>query len=227
MEKKAETTNTFAAAFFKLQKELKPALKESENPGFKGSKYADLGSVWDAIREPLQNNQFAIIQRTDFDNDNMWLETTLVHAPSDGSIAGRYPLRPTKLDPQGYGSALTYARRYSITAMLGVIAEDDDGNAASAKPAPAAPKPTPVADAPKPQDEPEAPSTAQKQAAANWCYEAKDHVLSVETRNGLEAWVAKNAKTLDKAKPLAPNAHKALCDAIEKRQGDLHPMAAQ
>lgn len=220
-----QKATTFAAAFFNLQKELKPAIKESENPGFKGSKYADLGAVWDAIREPLQNNDFAIIQKTDFDNDNMWLETALLHAPSGEKMVGRYPLRPTKTDPQGYGSALTYARRYSITALLGVIAEDDDGNAASVKPAPA--KPAQASEQPKAAPVPQEVTTERKQSAANWCFEAKEHVLSLANGAALETWATRNARAMDAAHPLAPNAHKQLCDAIEQQRNKFQPLAAE
>lgn len=124
---------TFAEAFVKLQADIKPALKDATNPAFR-SKYADLGAVWEAVKEPLHANGFAIIQSPDFDGEQMWLSTTIMHVSGE-SRSGRYPLRPMKPDPQGYGSAMTYARRYSISAMLGVISEeDDDGNKASERP---------------------------------------------------------------------------------------------
>jgi len=70
-------------------------------------------------------------------------------------------------------------------------------------------------------------TTERRQAAANWCFEARAHVLSLESRLGLDTWTARNAKNMANAQPLAPNAHKALCDAISKRQGELQPMAAE
>lgn len=120
-----------ATAMAKAQSQIKTALKDSKNPHFKSS-YADLTSVWDACREALTKNGFSVIQRTDFDaNGEVWLETMLLHASGE-HIASRYPLRPAKQDPQGYGSAITYARRYCLAAIVGVVAdEDDDGNAAS------------------------------------------------------------------------------------------------
>lgn len=122
--------DTFASAFIKLQAAIKPAIKDASNPAFK-SKYADLGAVWDAVREPLTQHGFAIIQPTNFDERDMWLETIILHESGE-KITGRYPLRPVKQDPQGYGSAITYAKRYALCAMLGVVADiDDDGNAAS------------------------------------------------------------------------------------------------
>lgn len=125
-----EPAKTFAEAFIALQAKIKNAVKDSTNPAFK-SRYADLSAVWDAIKGPLHDNGFAVVQSPDFDSSEMWLKTTILHVSGE-KIEGRYPLRPVKHDPQGYGSALTYARRYSISAMLGVIADDDDdGNAAS------------------------------------------------------------------------------------------------
>jgi len=126
-------TTKFATAFAKLQGEIKPALKDATNPHFR-SKYADLSAVWEAVRAPMAKHGFGIIQSPQYEGDNIYLETTLLH-DSGEFLTSKYPLKPSKPDPQGYGSALTYARRYSIAAMLGVVAdEDDDGNAASAKP---------------------------------------------------------------------------------------------
>ena len=120
-----------ATAMAKAQAEIKAALKDSKNPHFKSS-YADLTSVWDACRSALTKNGLSVIQIPNFDGDEVWLETMLLHSSGE-SITGRYPLRPQQQTPQGYGSALTYARRYSLAAMVGVVAdEDDDGNAASA-----------------------------------------------------------------------------------------------
>jgi len=141
------TPSTFPEALVKLQGAIKTAAKDATNPAFK-SKYADLGAVWEAVKPALQANGFALIQSPNFGDGEMWLETILLHVSGE-RLTGRYPLRPMKQDPQGYGSALTYARRYSISAMLGVVAdEDDDGNAASAKPAPKqVPAQAPVMDA--------------------------------------------------------------------------------
>lgn len=124
----------FAEALVKVQGTIKTAVKDATNPAFR-SKYADLGAVWEAVKPALQANGFVVVQSPNFEGDIMWLETTLLHVSGE-RMTGRYPLRPSKQDPQGFGSALTYARRYSLSSMLGVVAdEDDDGNAASA-PAP-------------------------------------------------------------------------------------------
>lgn len=126
---------TFAEAMVNLQSAIKPAIKDAENEAFKrggkASRYADLGAVWDAVKEPLKDNGFAVIQVPQFEGDTMYLETILLHVSGE-KMTGRYPLRPAKPDPQGFGSAITYARRYALSAMLGVVADDDDdGNLAS------------------------------------------------------------------------------------------------
>ncbi|HEX7896007.1 MAG TPA: ERF family protein [Terriglobales bacterium] len=119
-------------ALSRLQAEVRAAAKDSMNLHFK-SQYADLAAVWEACRAPLVRHGLSVVQTTDFDKDDVWLVTTLWHC-SGQSISGRYPLRPVKNDPQGYGSALTYARRYTLAAMVGVVAdEDDDGNRASTR----------------------------------------------------------------------------------------------
>lgn len=122
---------SFAEAFIEMQHSIGAAIKASKNPAFK-SDYADLNAVWEAIKDPLHDHGFGVVQHTDFDDKDVWVATTLLHSSGE-KMTGRYPLRPTRADPQGYGGALTYAKRYSLCAMLGVVAEkDDDGNTASA-----------------------------------------------------------------------------------------------
>lgn len=131
-----------AAALAKAQATLSNVSKDKANPFFK-SKYADLGSVLDAVRGPLADNDLAIVQTTEYVDGVTLLCTALLHK-SGQSISGRYPIISTKQDPQGYGSAMTYARRYTIMAIVGVAAEDDDANAASAVPNAPRPQPAPV-----------------------------------------------------------------------------------
>lgn len=120
-----------AAALVKVQAGLKGARKTKENPHLK-SKYADLASVWEACHEALTANEIAVVQSPAFDGGVMFCDTLLLHSSGE-SISGRYLIRPTKDDPQGYGSAFTYARRYSLLGMIGITNEDDDGNRASSR----------------------------------------------------------------------------------------------
>ncbi len=125
----SDQINELASALAKAQGRITGALKDSENPFFK-SKYADLAAVWDACREALSQNGLAVIQTTGMDEFGLNLETTLAHS-SGQWIKGILPIRPIKNDPQGIGSAITYARRYALAALVGVAQVDDDGNAAS------------------------------------------------------------------------------------------------
>jgi hypothetical protein len=215
--------DTFAQAFVKLQAAIKPAIKDATNPAFR-SKYADLGAVWDAVKEPLREHGFAIIQMPQFEGDTMFLETIVLHAGGE-KMVGRYPLRPVKNDPQGYGSAITYARRYSVCAMLGVIAdEDDDGNAASGRANGSAPA--------KPQDtemdrevQDGANDWAKRQAnIIAMANRLPDLLMSLDEHGG--DWAKpQSGSTLDRLKRKAPEAFKYLkqCyqgaqDAISKKE---------
>ena len=144
-----------AAALVKAQGTLKGAVKDSKNPFFK-SDYADLTSVWDACRDALTSNGLAVVQTTDGIPEAIEVVTTLMHSETGQWISGRLPMRPVKCDPQSIGSAITYARRYGLAAIIGVCPIDDDGNAAShhkqlapptppAKPIPPAPATPPTA----------------------------------------------------------------------------------
>ena len=136
-----ENVNELATALIEAQKEMGAAKKGSDNPFFK-SKYADLASVIEAIKEPLLNNDICYVQMVEAEANQNFLITKLIHT-SGQSLSGRMLIRPTKEDMQGLGSAITYARRYGLQAIVGLPAEDDDGNAASVvvkKPL-AAPKP--------------------------------------------------------------------------------------
>jgi hypothetical protein len=127
--------SAIAKAFVKAQSEFGAALKTSTNPHFK-SRYADLAACVEAVIDALNNNGIALIQQS-FESDNgITIETVFLHESGEELRSGKLHVPAIKQDPQGYGSALTYARRYSLMAACGIAPEDDDGNAASkAKPA--------------------------------------------------------------------------------------------
>jgi hypothetical protein len=126
-----------AKALNKLQGELKTVSRDKVNPFFK-SKYADLSAVWDACRKPLADHGLSLIQTTDSVGADIFLETLLLHESGEW-IKGKLPINPVKPDPQGVGSAISYARRYAMSAMLGIASdEDDDAAAASVSTAAAA-----------------------------------------------------------------------------------------
>ena len=126
---RSEQINELAAALAKAQGEMENATKDSENPFFK-SMYADLAAVWRAIRGPLAKNGLAVIQTTQLTGPVMVLETVLAHS-SGQWISGDFLISPAKPDMQGIGAATTYARRFALQSIVGLAAEDDDGNVAS------------------------------------------------------------------------------------------------
>jgi hypothetical protein len=119
-----------SAALVKAQRAFGPALKDKTNPAFR-SKYADLGACLDAVMDALNANGIALIQRTIPCEAGVTVETVFVHESGETLSSGPLHVPAVKQDPQGYGSALTYARRYSVMAACGIAPEDDDGNAAA------------------------------------------------------------------------------------------------
>ena len=132
---KSGSIAALAAALATAQGAMKGAVKDSANPFFK-SKYADLASVVEAIRSAFSANGLSYIQTIQpSDRDEVRVETMILHSSGEWISCGVLALPVSKVDAQGYGSALTYARRYSLSAAVGVAPEDDDGNAATmAKP---------------------------------------------------------------------------------------------
>lgn len=133
---------SIATALASAQINMGKALKQANNPHFR-SKYADLGSVMDACLPALNERGIAVIQPTGEDDTGRFVETIMIHGESGEQLSCRVPLIVSKNDMQGYGSAVTYARRYGLMAMAGIAPEDDDGNAA-AKAAPKQEPPKPI-----------------------------------------------------------------------------------
>jgi hypothetical protein len=128
MTEQSETINALASALSKAQGQITGALKDSSNPFFK-TKYADLASVWDACRDQLSANGLCVIQTLSNKEDQIVVTTTLAHSSGEW-IRGELAVKPVKSDPQGIGSAITYARRYTLAAIVGVAQIDDDAEAA-------------------------------------------------------------------------------------------------
>lgn len=134
---RSENLDALGAALAKAQGEVEGARKDSKNPHFK-SNYADLASVWAACREALTSNGLCVVQMPGPCADGrMELTTTLLHS-SGQFLSSTLSIPLAKADAQAYGSAVTYARRYALAAVVGVSPEDDDGNAASRPGPPAA-----------------------------------------------------------------------------------------
>lgn len=215
----------FAKAFVKAQKEVKAATKESANEGFKRgnkvSRYADLTSVWEACREALAANGFGVMQPTNFDATDFWIETVLLHESGEEKT-GRYPIRPVASTPQSVGSAITYARRYALSAMLGIVTEeDDDGNAASeGKPA--------INGNGHLEDKVTSRKSESEnvRAAREWTNEQMSLLLKMKTMDNFEVWLDRWAKDIQRLEKLVPDEHAALTKAMTRAQMRLNPQTA-
>lgn len=128
MSEQSESIKELATALAKAQGKITGALKDSENPFFKSS-YADLASCWDACREALSANELSVVQTLDREG---YLVTTLLHSSGEW-IRSAVKMIPKDDSPQAIGSCITYMRRYSLAAIVGIAQVDDDANAATGK----------------------------------------------------------------------------------------------
>ena len=149
MSSRSDSIKEIGTALAKAQGVLIGAVKDSVNPHFR-NKYADLASCWDACRKALTSNGIAVVQMPEKDSVGYYVETLLTHSSGEW-IASKCYINPSKDDCQGLGSAITYARRYGLSAMVGISAEDDDAEgatrsapAAARGPAPVIPRPAPT-----------------------------------------------------------------------------------
>ena len=135
--KQSESIKNLAEAMAQAQGAMGAAIKGSSNPFFK-SKYADLGSVIEAIKPHFAANGLSYVQFPVSGESSVGVTTRLMHSSGEWLEQG-YFIPLGKMDAQSVGSCLSYARRYSLQAIAGIPAEDDDGNAAT-QAAPAVPK---------------------------------------------------------------------------------------
>ena len=135
MELHSEAIDQIVPALIKARAVFKAAKKDAKNEAFKRkdgsySTYTTLDSAIEAVNEALLTNGIYYAQQTDVGERGIVLYTRFLHT-SGQWIGSAYPVHPVKNDPQGEGSALTYARRYALMALAGIAPEDDDGNAAT------------------------------------------------------------------------------------------------
>jgi hypothetical protein len=124
------TISAIAKAFVAAQKEFAPALKTATNPHFR-SQYVDLAGCVEAVIDALNNHGIALVQKTHECETGIKIETIFLHESGESMSGGVLHVPADKQTPQGYGSALTYARRYSLMSACAIAPEDDDGNAAT------------------------------------------------------------------------------------------------
>jgi len=132
--KRSESIANIAAALCKFQSECPAPKKIAENPHFK-SKYSPLEEIISTIKPHLSKNGLSFFQSTTTEGENICVTTLILHTSGEFIESEPLKLPMGKVTAQGAGSAVTYARRYSLCAALGIAAEDDDdGNAATEQP---------------------------------------------------------------------------------------------
>jgi hypothetical protein len=192
-----------AKALVAAQKATESVKKAATNPAFR-TKYADLSHVVEGVIPALNAAGVGVIQSPSYDGEMVSVTTTLLHE-SGSSVTGTLAMRPSKSDPQGVGSAITYARRYALLAMTGAAPEDDDGNAASG--------PKAANNGHNTSPEPPKPPTLSQRADR-----LEATIKAVKTRDELEkAWKLADGlrKELDAKDPERLAALQFLHDAIE------------
>ena len=117
-----------SSAFVKAQQDFGPAIKNAKSHQ---NKYADLGACFDAVIDAFHKHNIAVVQQTHESTDGVIVETIFLHESGEQISGGKLFVPFSKKDAQGFGSALTYARRYSLMASCGLAPEDDDGKRAS------------------------------------------------------------------------------------------------
>jgi hypothetical protein len=178
---KSESIVELAKALCEAQAEMSGAKKSAANPFYK-SAYADLSEVINCAKEPLHNNGLSISQFPLSEEGKAGVNTILMHTSGE-FLESTLLLTCAKNDPQGMGSAITYARRYAYQSCLGIPSEDDDGNSASA------PKPTYKQPAAQPK-----PPTITKKAILDAFKACKDSVaLEAKYKKALSTEFAKDA----------------------------------
>lgn len=185
----SEAINEISTALAKAQGEIANPAKESQNPHFK-SHYADLSSGINAIRTALSANGIAFTQLTRLSGDVLMVDTRLSHS-SGQWIESEFPACRFPAKPQEVGSALTYARRYALFAIIGIAGEDDDGEAANKSETPA-----PARRAPPPPPRPVVDTSLEASQAARDAM--LEDLSAITTDVELSDWFAKAKPAIDK-----------------------------
>lgn len=212
-----------AEALVKAQKGFSPALKQSNNPHFR-SKYADLATCVEAVIDALNDNGIALMQMTHECQDGVTVETVFVHTSGELLSAGKLHVPAAKHDAQGYGSALTYARRYSLMAACGIAPEDDDGNAAVKTPprggvisAPQQAKPEP-----KPEPKPQEPVKGTPEVVDFSMNMFLTFLPEATTEKELNTFWKENIAAVNQIKSFDETKYVELLGAFKKRKDEIH-----
>jgi hypothetical protein len=192
----SEQIDKLATALAKAQGALDDASKSSINPHFK-SRYASLDAVRTAIREPLSLNGLSYVQCARAGQGFVEVETVLMHA-SGQFIAETLTMPAAQNTAQGFGTALTYCRRYSLMAMVGIAAveDDDDGHAATHQP-PVKHDDKPPVQFSKPKEPAESTKAVETAREVKQCKTEDDIDALKRTPEFVAAW--KNMNNVDRA----------------------------
>jgi hypothetical protein len=152
--KQSDNVDKIIPAFIAFQKDMPSVPKDGNNPHFK-SKYATLGAITEATRPHLAKHGLGFMQWMSNRDGYQLIVTRIMHTSGQWMEDDGYILNPTKNDPQGMGSAVTYARRYTLGASLGIITEDDDDGNRASEPVPAKKLPPVPKAEPAPLQEPD------------------------------------------------------------------------
>jgi hypothetical protein len=203
MEHEVKTSHSseikeFVAALAKAQGMMKPAVFNKSNPHFK-SRYADFSSCMDACRLPLSENGLAVVQYCATLEGKLYLVTMIAHV-SGQWMKSEFPLISAKQDSQGIGSAMTYAKRYSLCGMIGIVADedvqgDDDGETAVGRGAYQEPARQP----PRPNIPPkvEAPATQKISGAQVAIIKRLEEKLDADYKGKIYDWMKKSQNVLN------------------------------
>ncbi|NLI74883.1 MAG: hypothetical protein GX442_00410 [Candidatus Riflebacteria bacterium] len=155
----SQAIGKISEALAKAQGQMKPAVFDAANPHFK-SKYASLAAIMDACRAALSANSVAVVQGTSVEENRVVVSTMLVHGSGEW-IRDSLSIKLVREDAQAIGSAITYARRYSLASMVGIVADEDDDaeNAVGRNGNGSVPNPKPVLTRIKKADGPMTPTT--------------------------------------------------------------------
>ena len=175
---KSDSIAHLASALASAQAEIRGATKDSKNPHFKNN-YASLESVIDAVRGPFAGHDLAYTQLLSDGGSDVLIETVLMHKSGEW-LSSSFRIPATKRDPQGYGSAVTYGRRYALAAMAGLTQVDDDGEAARVE------APRPISGAQVARDEFDALPAEAQMAVREWSMEIIALVEAGEPEKALE-----------------------------------------
>lgn len=199
---KSQTIAEIAKALSSFQGKITAIKADAENPHFK-FKYADLASIWEGVRKPLTDCGLSLTQHPETEGQTVTVRTMLLHLSGE-YLESSLSMQAVNTTPQAVGSAITYARRYAMSAMLGISSEEDDdgeagthGKSSRTDIHPQIQKPTPQKVTPKQEA---APTPAQKPANGV----QKVDILGVPTLTEAQLLVQGNVRKLAREKQITP-----------------------